>query len=50
MELEIYNPDTKSYNKLDYINGQTVVTQEVNYKQPRTDFWYKYLFPFKFTC
>ncbi|XP_071145298.1 neuroligin-4, Y-linked-like isoform X2 [Mytilus edulis] len=50
MELEIYNPDTKSYNKLDYINGQTVVTQEVNYKQPRTDFWYKYLFPFNFTC
>lgn len=50
MELEIYNPDTKSYNKLDYVNGQTVVTQEVNYKQPRIDFWYKYLFPFNFTC
>ncbi|XP_063408489.1 cholinesterase 1-like [Mytilus trossulus] len=50
MELDIYNPDSKSYNKLDYINGQTVVTQEVNYKEPRTEFWYKYLFPFNFTC
>ncbi|XP_052093646.1 acetylcholinesterase-like [Mytilus californianus] len=50
LKLRKYNPEKKSINKLDYVNGKTVVTNEINFKQPRLDFWYKYLFPFNFKC
>ncbi|VDI49368.1 neuroligin [Mytilus galloprovincialis] len=50
LKLRKYNAEKKSVNKLDYVNGKTVVTNEINFKQPRLDFWYKYLFPFNFKC
>ncbi|VDI83200.1 neuroligin [Mytilus galloprovincialis] len=50
LKLRKYNAEKKSINKLDYVNGKTVVTNEINFNQPRLDFWYKYLFPFNFKC
>ncbi|XP_052093636.1 neuroligin-4, X-linked-like isoform X1 [Mytilus californianus] len=50
LRLKKYNSEKKSINKLNYVNGKTVVTNEINFKQPRLDFWYKYLYPFNFKC
>ncbi|XP_052098497.1 cholinesterase 1-like isoform X2 [Mytilus californianus] len=47
LKLEIYRPACKSYNKLDYVNGKTIVTNELNFRAPRIDFWYKYLYAYE---
>jgi hypothetical protein len=44
--LTPYNSTLKSYNKLDFDNEHTVVTHEINFRRPRMDFWYNYLFPY----
>lgn len=44
--LTPYNSTLKSYNKLDFDNEHTVVTHEINFRGPRMDFWYNYLFPY----
>ncbi|VDI27354.1 Hypothetical predicted protein [Mytilus galloprovincialis] len=46
MKMEIYNSSSKSYNKLDYVDGKTIVTNNFNFRKPRIDFWYKYLFAY----
>ncbi|XP_071155756.1 neuroligin-4, X-linked-like [Mytilus edulis] len=50
LRLKKYNSEKKSINKLNYVNGKTVITNEINFKQPKLDFWYKYLYPFNFKC
>ena len=46
-----YNPTSRPYNKLDYVNGRTVVTQETNFRQERMDFWDRYLYDYDdFDC
>ncbi|CAG2209381.1 unnamed protein product [Mytilus edulis] len=47
LKLERYRPACKSYNRLDYVNGKTIVTNELNFRSPRIDFWYKYLYGYE---
>ncbi|CAC5367486.1 NLGN [Mytilus coruscus] len=49
-KLQTYNSSSKTFYKLDYSNQQTNITLETNFREPRTDFWYKYLFTQDFQC
>lgn len=46
-----YNPAFRAYNKLDYVNGRTIVTHETYFKQERIEFCDKYLYDYdEFDC
>lgn len=40
----------KTYYRFDYYNQQTNITLETNFREPRTEFWFKHLFTQTFEC
>ncbi|XP_071145286.1 neuroligin-4, X-linked-like [Mytilus edulis] len=49
-KLQTYNSSMKTYYRFDYYNQQTNITLETNFREPRTEFWYKRLFTQTFEC